>query len=163
MAIQDPGSLAKEVAAHEKECKKWFEQADKLANLHEKSWGQFTMINSALWEGAKEIERLIKELADARDAFEKMSTKVEALRKDITNNGKLARDMMAQIKKPLPDIEQSGKDVETLLKTNKGSSLLKDADKTCKALTRDIEKYRVMLQGNAQDCEEPPKSPTMPK
>jgi chromosome segregation ATPase len=163
MATLDPGSVAKEVDTLEKEAKKWIEQGNTLDKLYQKQWGQFGTINGGLWEGAKEIEKLAKELADARSAFEKMSIKADALRKELQTTGKLARDMKVQLGKSVTAFKAASKDVDKLLPINKGSSLLKDAGKTCDDTLKALDKLMVTLEADAQDCEGVPKSPDMPK
>jgi chromosome segregation ATPase len=163
MATLDPGSVAKEVDKLEKEAQKWIDQGNNLDKLYQKQWAQFNTINTALWEGAKEIEKLAKELAEARTTFEKMSTKIEGMRKELQTTGKQARDMKAELAKSIPKFEAAAKDVDKLLPINKGSSLLKDAAKTCETMLKNIDKMSVLMEGDAQECEGLSKSPDMPK
>jgi chromosome segregation ATPase len=155
--------VAKEVDKLEKEAQKWIDQGNNLDKLYQKQWGQFGTINAGLWEGAKEIEKLAKELADARTTFEKMSAKAEGLRKELQTTGKLARDIKVELGKSIPKFEAAAKDVDKLLPINKGSSLLKDAAKTCDNMLKALDSMSVKMEGDAQDCEGPPKSPDMPK
>lgn len=160
--IQDPGELAKHVDQLEKDVAKWQNNAKSLDTVYQKKWAEFSLINSALWEGHAIVEKKTQSLTEARSTFEKMTVKGVGLRKDLTNTGKLARDTQVELRKHLPKFESTAKDVEKLLTVNKTSSLLKDAKASCAAQIKLIEKLINQLEADAQDCEKPPTMPTMP-
>jgi hypothetical protein len=162
MPITDPGQIAKLVTELDKHAQTWCEKAATLDKFYQKKWSEYGTINSALWEGHKEIEKQSSELQDARVTFAKMTVKVDGLRTELTTTGKLARDMKAELQKSLPKLESALKEVEKLLPLNKGSSVLKDAKTECEARIKKIGKLVNTLESDAQDCEEPPKTPTLP-
>ncbi|MCE9637498.1 MAG: hypothetical protein K8T90_17475 [Planctomycetes bacterium] len=159
MPIQDPAGVAKEAEKLEADVGKWIEQGNSLDKTYQKKWAEFGLINGGLWEGSKEIDELVKSLTAAFVTFDKMTSKAGDLRKDLTNIGKMARDLQKQLASYDPKITALKKDAEKLLAVNKTSAQLKTAIASMIALDKACEKVSNQLEADAQDCEGSPKSP----
>lgn len=163
MPVQDPTQIANETAKLVAEATKWVEQGKTLDTTYQKKWSEFGLINGGLWEGSKEIDELIKGLVAAFVTFDKMTIKATDLRKDLTNIGKMGRDIQKQLRTYLPKIKALGDDAEKLLKINKTSAQLKKAVADLAAVEKKIEQVLNQVESDAQDCEGPPKMPERPK
>lgn len=159
MPITDPAGVAKEAEKLEADAGKWIAQGQTLDKTYQKKWAEFGLINGGLWEGSKEIDELVKSLTAAFVTFDKMTLKAGDLRKDLTNIGKMARDMQKQLASYDPKISALKNDAAKLLAVNKTSAQLKTAITSLTALEKKCEQISNQLEADAQDCEGPPKSP----
>ena len=163
MAIQSPAEVAKAVGMIDTQSQKLMDEGKKNLTAYKKKAAEFETIRGGLLEGASVIVEHQKELAAMYVTFDKMTTKLDGLRKDMETQGKALRGVQKLVVEAVPDVRELGKDADKLLPLNKGNALLKEAKTTCDTLDKSLGQMKESLEVAAADCEGLPGEVPRPK
>jgi len=163
MSIQSPAEVAKAADMLKKQSLKLTEEAKKTMTEYKKYCGEFETIRGGLLEGADIINKQVKELTTSFMTFDKMSTKLELIRKDLIETGKRLRAIIKPVSEVGPDSAELIKQINTLLPINKGNALLATSKSSLEIMTKSLQDLKENMGVAADDCEGLPGAVPRPK
>ena len=163
MGIQSPAEVAKAADMLNKQVLKLTDEAKKTMGEYKKHSAEFETIRGGLMEGADMINKHVKELIVMFQTFDKMSVKLEVIRKDLVEDGKKIRAILRPMSEVGPDSDELLKEISKLIPINKGNAMLTSSKSSIENMTKGLKTQAENMGLAAGDCESLPGNITRPK
>jgi chromosome segregation ATPase len=158
MAV-DVGAISIKLKAAEGELAKYNAASKELDNKMKRLMAEFQLVNQSLWEGRDHIKELEKELAAARETFNKMvNNKIGPIKKELSDLGQTAGNTasMAQA------LETNAKNLHKAIDTATGDHSKKAVCyEQVKKLETGANRAFVQMNGMKQEIAGLAKTPTL--